>query len=729
MRRSTSLKALQGDVFAPQATHARLRGTPPATAPGMPLHRHPGQFGCHHPPRPVGRAALRHCAAIGDVVYRVAAAGPVACRDLGSGQVGVGSSGGRAAQRLVCPSGLWATRLVVFGVLVSLGWGCVGGAEHEGRPAERDGGGDAQALSAETGPLAPDAGGTPEASALDSALPAEDAPQAADDTGVGIEGDASERWPDLRPALDQAASLPDAAVDAPSPAADSGSPAAALDAVFVSQQVPTTMVAGDSYAVSITLRNSGTTTWTAGHRLGSQLPADNWRWGPQRMRLPAGATVKPGASHTFTWTVFAPANAGDYRFAWRMVEGTATWFGVQTPLVSVTVTPRPPASKTKYVLLNGGFNEFSKVADAIQSALPSNATARSVRAGVALIFYTHGGNLPSVKERLRQVLDEATQRNLPIFIQVDVENWVHQDLVNWYDESAAGFNPDNIRNVERYDWAAGAGLKIAWRNWGRQIRIKPPYNLMSSAVRRRMHEVYDLLLPVVVDWQRALPASQKDLFVGWKVGWESGIGLNAQYHPDGNSYYERWPDDPSNDPTTRVDQSQPPHYGMQQIGYAAVQSAKLKSSGAITETDLATVIGRHLTDLSRRARERGIPVDKIYTHSRPWTSPITPRGTNARAAVNPHSCPGWSDYKVNTGGLRSADPDIDQAITAATRRNVCKHWGVVEFNVGTRAYGWWHTYLQTVLIEDPTCKLVTIYNYDTVTSHEGVRQAIAAWLR
>jgi hypothetical protein len=45
-------------------------------------------------------------------------------------------------------------------------------------------------------------------------------------------------------------------------------------AAFVSQSVPTAMIGGQNYSVSVTIKNTGTKTWTAAnlHRLGSQNP-------------------------------------------------------------------------------------------------------------------------------------------------------------------------------------------------------------------------------------------------------------------------------------------------------------------------------------------------------------------------------------------------------------------------------------------------------------------------
>jgi hypothetical protein len=104
---------------------------------------------------------------------------------------------------------------------------------------------------------------------------------------------------------------------------------------FVTQSVPTAMNAGQQYAVSVTMRNTGSSTWTAGsYVLGSQNPHENQNWGPSRMSLVAN--VAPGQDAVVSWTLTAPA-AGTYNFQWRMLNVGVEWFGGLSANVVVTV--------------------------------------------------------------------------------------------------------------------------------------------------------------------------------------------------------------------------------------------------------------------------------------------------------------------------------------------------------------------------------------------------------
>ncbi|HEL5321987.1 RHS repeat domain-containing protein [Stenotrophomonas maltophilia] len=107
--------------------------------------------------------------------------------------------------------------------------------------------------------------------------------------------------------------------------------------IFAGQSVPTTMVVGQRYNVSVSMRNTGTLVWTAAQNvnLGSQNPGDNWTWGLHR--VPTPGSVGEGQTATYNFTVTAPRNAGRYNFQWRMVQDGVTWFGPSSSNVQVNV--------------------------------------------------------------------------------------------------------------------------------------------------------------------------------------------------------------------------------------------------------------------------------------------------------------------------------------------------------------------------------------------------------
>ncbi|TKR34133.1 hypothetical protein FCE95_07670 [Luteimonas gilva] len=126
---------------------------------------------------------------------------------------------------------------------------------------------------------------------------------------------------------------PDCETDPPGPPLRS--------AGFVDQNVPTMMVAGQTYSVTLRMINGGSETWTAAtnHNLGSANPLDNMTWGLQRVATPG--SVANGQTATFNFNVTAPATAGNYNFQWRMVRDGVAWFGAYTPNTVITVQPAP----------------------------------------------------------------------------------------------------------------------------------------------------------------------------------------------------------------------------------------------------------------------------------------------------------------------------------------------------------------------------------------------------
>ncbi len=107
-------------------------------------------------------------------------------------------------------------------------------------------------------------------------------------------------------------------------------------AQFISQSVPSSMVTGQVYPVSVTMKNTGTNTWTsaAAYSLGSQNPISNSTWGANRFALPA--SVAPGATATISINVTAPT-PGSYNFQSQMVQDGVAWFGDYSTNVVVAV--------------------------------------------------------------------------------------------------------------------------------------------------------------------------------------------------------------------------------------------------------------------------------------------------------------------------------------------------------------------------------------------------------
>ncbi len=102
---------------------------------------------------------------------------------------------------------------------------------------------------------------------------------------------------------------------------------------FVSQSVPKSMAPGEKANVSVTMKNTGSSSWTKEtyHRLARLESLDsalNTTWGLKWVHLDDGETIEEGSEKTFTFEITAPALEGTFAFRWQMSQGDDEWFGV-----------------------------------------------------------------------------------------------------------------------------------------------------------------------------------------------------------------------------------------------------------------------------------------------------------------------------------------------------------------------------------------------------------------
>ncbi|MEM7050567.1 MAG: NBR1-Ig-like domain-containing protein [Acidobacteriota bacterium] len=100
------------------------------------------------------------------------------------------------------------------------------------------------------------------------------------------------------------------------------------NATVASSTLPTTMACDGSTTAVVTMRNNGTSTWTAanGYRLravGGSDPLTN----DLEVLLPANLNIAPGQEHDFSIPLEAPGTSGTYRTDWRMFRQGWSEFG------------------------------------------------------------------------------------------------------------------------------------------------------------------------------------------------------------------------------------------------------------------------------------------------------------------------------------------------------------------------------------------------------------------
>jgi hypothetical protein len=237
-------------------------------------------------------------------------------------------------------------------------------------------------------------------------------------------------------------------------------------AAFVTQSVPASMTAGHSYLVAVTMRNTGTTTWSAGsYKLASQNPENNSSWGSSRVALPSA--IPPGAQATFTFAVTAPAAPGAYNFQWQMYEEGAGFFGQMSDNASVNVIQltspvinEPPALgamkgapfKHQFTALGGEPPYTWAVAGGALPAGVSLNTNLGVVAGVA----AETGNF-SFTLRVVDSQSRAGQKAVTIAVAPALLRITTTSLPNVMRGAAFGHKLAATGGTEPYSWSLGGG--------------------------------------------------------------------------------------------------------------------------------------------------------------------------------------------------------------------------------------------------------------------------------
>lgn len=99
-------------------------------------------------------------------------------------------------------------------------------------------------------------------------------------------------------------------------------------------EVPEAMEVGQSYSVTVKVKNTGVNTWSRQNGYG--LGAKNRHWGVQRIDLETAEKIAPGETATFKFRVTAPSQPGTYDYQWQL-QREDRFFGPPTPAQRVIV--------------------------------------------------------------------------------------------------------------------------------------------------------------------------------------------------------------------------------------------------------------------------------------------------------------------------------------------------------------------------------------------------------
>ena len=99
-------------------------------------------------------------------------------------------------------------------------------------------------------------------------------------------------------------------------------------AKIVNTTIPSVMLAGQSYTVSVTVKNTGSQVWTAaqGFKL---IPLADSALFTSVQTLDVNDTIAPGQEKTFTFVMSAPTTTGIYNADWQMGQDGISWLGLK----------------------------------------------------------------------------------------------------------------------------------------------------------------------------------------------------------------------------------------------------------------------------------------------------------------------------------------------------------------------------------------------------------------
>ncbi len=281
-----------------------------------------------------------------------------------------------------------------------------------------------------------------------------------------------------------------------------------------------------------------------------------------------------------------------------------------------------------------------------------------------IVPYLHTKNIDYFKSVVHQLCDLSEASGVPVFFALDGLNYwsSRPDLWRWWDDgSGKSFDPSNKANVEWFSWNQNDAVKNGWRHWGHpSIRVEPQPNIASAAVIKANTDALGELVPIIYDWYTQLPEEKKHLLAGVKVGWETGIGA-ATFYPKTPCILNSVPtiDGVPGTPIEDVCLSS----NSRQLGYAALTTSGIKTSGEITDEDITAVVRSYVGKITEKVYQSGIPRRKIFSHIGVLTAQESAR-TNENGALSYFAHPGYSFYTGNDGPISSKLPLLEAARSA-----------------------------------------------------------------
>jgi hypothetical protein len=263
-----------------------------------------------------------------------------------------------------------------------------------------------------------------------------------------------------------------------------------------------------------------------------------------------------------------------------------------------------------------------------------------------------------IAQAIKQSFDIAKRTNVAVHFNVDDHiKWDERpDLWNWYDPAKRGYNPDNRKNVEWYDWEGTPSKRRYFSPEG--VPSQSPHMCYNSpAILKEISRIVSQIAgPALREEINKLKQENKEyLFAGITVGAEAGFDDYSVIpeldqiprNPDPGDPLQMQVAKLAMQAATMIDEDQAPH---SRLGYCSLTNAgysKTNSPADINQV-LADVNQKFIEFWDKQFFDAGIPCSRIYTH----VAASQPQDNNNNAPIrivfNPYACPGWTTYPVAT---------------------------------------------------------------------------------
>lgn len=318
------------------------------------------------------------------------------------------------------------------------------------------------------------------------------------------------------------------------------------------------------------------------------------------------------------------------------------------------------ADETKYLVIWGPYpgnapdplDRIGPLARMIGTT--GNGKTRQLGFGPGIPFWV--GHEADIAQAIKRAFDTARRTNVAaLFLVDDHIGWdARPDLWNWYDPAKPGYNPENRKNVEWYDWQGTPNKRRYMTPEG--VPSQSPHMCYNSPtiereVSRIVTQVIGPALRREIDQLRRQNKSY--LFAGIVVGQEAGFDDYSQIA----KLYQILPALPepmqSQERMTLarasalMRQDKAPY---SRLGYCSLTNAGYSSAhppGDINEA-LTAVNQQFIEFWDKQFVKAGIPCSRIYTHVAATPPQDDTNNAPIGIAFNPYARPGWTTYPVGT---------------------------------------------------------------------------------